>query len=179
VPERNSLDSTEGVMTEKVGENIRTIPEYKTKGKLSEFEEDKVPHPRKIPDIREVKLWTLAGKDSEAFIQSVHKKILRVGKKSPVLGIEAANFLLANAPDEWKGSRILLWDFFRSKDDFPVLKYLEFDTENEVWLVKNITLDVGGLATPGLPGAHNGTNIWGDTWKVPFVTEPFEESYDL
>lgn len=89
------------------------------------------------------------------------------------------NFLLANAPDEWKGSRILLTTVFRSEKGFPMMKYLEFDTENEVWLVKNLIFDIGGMATPGLPIANNHTNLWGDTWKIPYVRVPFKEGNDI
>ncbi len=174
MPKEHSLDSMDGIELEKNVSEQRIIPEYKIKGKISEFEEDRIETLKVMPDnISDVQLFSPCGNEGEAFIDRLHEKIKRANNSNPTLGIEAVNFILANAPDEWKGYRILLWTFFRSDKDFPMLKFIKFDSENEIWLVNNLILDMGGLATESLPGAVNHTNIWGtDKWRIAYIKKP-------
>lgn len=192
IPEENSLDSMEGLMEDtkiKLDNLIeeeqaqrpeqivseRVIPEYEIKGNLSSFEEDKVMSISEISNINLVELFPACPyKGSDKAASSIHEHLRRIsGKgKSTILGIETINFLLKNAPNEWQDKNILIWTIFRNEKGFPVIKYIHYDKENEIWIVKNLVLSGNGYVTPNLPMDSNGSGIWADdNFMIPFVNK--------
>jgi hypothetical protein len=160
IPKINSLDSLEGVEGKKLESELRFMPKYEIKGERSKLKEDRVI--TATPSSMEVLKSLPLSRYHEFYFRDIHRRLeLVTGIKDMVLGIEAIDFVLSHKiPDEWKGQKIIFWSVFRSNEGYPILKYIYYNEENEVWLVDNLELNGGGgfAREPNMPLRKDSTN---------------------